>query len=153
MYIPNLCHPLHWSSRPHLRGEAGPGDHWPIPRVSLLSVENFPTGNHVAENTICGCNTRNSWLLQHDDIHSTFLAHKFVIINSQLCIQYRPVTRMFIRGVTWMSEVYVCMQACKTRGIWGHAPQEMLEALRLLLRDRSSMYCILFWLSMYTFAC
>ena len=155
MHVPNLCHPLHWSSRPHLRGEARPGDHWPIPRVSLLSVENFPSGNHIAENTVCGCNTGNSWLLQHDDIHSTFLAHKFVIINSQLCIQYRPVTRIFIRGVTWMSEVYVCKRA-RLGGSGGMLRQEMLDALRLLLRplwDRSSMYCILFWLSMYTFAC
>ena len=145
MHIPNLCHPLHWSSRPHLRGEAGPGDHWPIPRVSLLSVENFPTGNHIAENTVCGCNTRNSWLLQHDDIHSTFLAHKFVIINSQLCIQYSSQD-VYKRG--YVDVWSVCMQACKTiGGSGGKLLQEMLEALRLLLRplwDRSSTYCILF---------
>ena len=153
MYIPNLCHPLHWSSRPHLRGEAGPGDHWPIPRVSLLSVENFPTGNHIAENTVCGCNTRNSWLLQHDDIHSTFLAHKFVIINSQLCIQYSSQD-VYKRG--YMDVWSVCMQACKTRGIWGHAPPGNVRCSEIAseaIVGQKQYVLHPIWLSMYTFAC
>ena len=33
----------------------------------LLSGENFPSTNHIAINTICKCNSRNSWLLQHND--------------------------------------------------------------------------------------
>ena len=56
--------------------------------------------------------------------------------------------------------------ACKTRGVWGHAPPgnfEKLDALRLLLRpfwDRSRAVaatwlaecCIQIWLSMYACA-
>ena len=33
---------------------------------------NFPTANQIAENTICGCNTGNPWLLQHDDTTQHF---------------------------------------------------------------------------------
>ena len=33
----------------------------------LLSGEKFPSANHIVENTICGCNTGNPWLLQHND--------------------------------------------------------------------------------------
>ena len=40
-------------------------------------------------------------------------------------IHIRPVARIFRRGVTWASNVYVCMHKhgrVVTRGIWGHAP-------------------------------
>ena len=33
----------------------------------LLSGEEFPSANHIVENTICGCNAGNPWLLQRDD--------------------------------------------------------------------------------------
>ena len=29
--------------------------------------KNFPSVNHIAENTICDSNTGNPWPLQHDD--------------------------------------------------------------------------------------
>ena len=56
------------------------GDVWLISLASLTSAENFPTVDHIAENTICGCNIGNPWLLQHDD---TTLCG----IILQLCIQ------------------------------------------------------------------
>ena len=35
--------------------------------VDCFSRRNSTTANHVAESTICGCSTGNSWLLQRDD--------------------------------------------------------------------------------------
>ena len=46
-----------------------------------------------------------------------------------------PVARVFARGVTWVSDVYVCMQDWGG-GSLGASPRKFLEvdALRLLLR-------------------
>ena len=77
---------------------------------------------------------------------------------------YRPVARIFRSGVTWVSDVHVCMhaQACKTRWIWGHAPTGKIRCLKLPFLDRSRPalatwligYCIQFWfwLSIYAIA-
>ena len=46
--------------RPHPRGEGLVTSSW---FLWLLSGEKFLSTNHIAENTICGCNTRKSWLL------------------------------------------------------------------------------------------
>ena len=49
------------------------GDIWPIPLASLtLNIfwEEFSSANLNAESTICGCNTGNPWLLQHN--HNSF---------------------------------------------------------------------------------
>ena len=37
----------------------------------IAYCEEFLSANHIAEKTICGCNTGNLWLHVHDD--STFL--------------------------------------------------------------------------------
>ena len=74
----------------------------------------------------------------------------------------RTVARIYRRGVTWMSNVYVYMyKACKTRGVWGYAPQEIRcseiasEAILGPKQSRSRYvareYCIHFWLSTYAF--
>ena len=46
--------------------------------------ENFSSTNHIAENTICDCNTGNPWLLQHDDSNFWALKKLHVAISSQL---------------------------------------------------------------------
>ena len=152
MYIPNLCHPLHWSSDPTWEERPGLvtidrslGFHCFLWRIFQPAI--------TLQKTVCGCNTGNSWLLQHDDIHSTFLAHKFVIINSQLCIQYSSQD-VYKRG--YVDVWSVCMQACKTRGIWGYAPPGNVRGSEIAseaIVGQKQYVLHPIWLSMYTFAC
>ena len=51
---------------------------------------------------------------------------------------HRPAARIFRRGVIFSTQsVHVCASACKSKGVWGHAPPENLlhlDALRSHLR-------------------
>ena len=69
---------------PTPRGEGLVTSSWFLRLYWLLSAKKFPTAYHIIEDTIWGCNTGNSWLLQHVDA-APFVAHKLVI-NFQLCI-------------------------------------------------------------------
>ena len=62
-------------------------------------------------------------MMQPRQTHArTILQHTFKI---------RPVARSFRRGVTWMSNLH---KHKRLGGSGGMLPQEMLDALRLLLR-------------------
>ena len=79
----------------HLPKRRESGDIRPIPQASLMLITfwgEFPSANHIAENTICGCKSGNPWLLQHHD--SNFLALKKLAISSQLwwSPRYQPNT-------------------------------------------------------------
>ena len=57
-------------------------------------------------------------------MHSTQLYH----CHTLRALTYaRPVARIFQRGVTWMSDLYVCLQPCRSREVWGHLPQEIFR--------------------------
>ena len=54
----------------------------------------------------------SSWLFVYHCIYAHIFIKKKELTNS------RCVTRIFARGVTCVCDVY----ACKSRGVWGHAP-------------------------------
>ena len=83
-----------------------------------------------SDHCLWGC----SGVCRHEQIHNSPQIPCF-------CCHVRPVARIFARGVTWVSDVYVCMyNHAKLEGCGDMLPQEIfreLDALRLFLWDRS----------------
>ena len=63
----------------------------------LVSGENFPSANRIAENIICGWNTGNPWLLQNDDKQFFGTKKINVAISSQLQA-IKAWGRVLVRG-------------------------------------------------------
>ena len=63
----------------------------------MLFRENFPTANHMGENTICDCNTVNPWPLQHNDT-AYFWCYQLATMHTTCrCMTYIPYNRVIRR--------------------------------------------------------